>query len=287
MAGRVPRRLPVARRPGERCLSYVMRLALVGGLVAGCGDGRAPGPAAGSGAPAAAVADDTGATSLARAAGGRDGRAYTVRAAANPGVLVGHVGGGTPRDTSIVPTHDRAVCRPFTESLVPSRDGGVGNAVVWLVGVATGPRDTTSRRVRLSLDGCRLEPRVQRVAVGSTILMSGRDAMLSRLQFVAMDEATPRATVLLSDAGQLVPTSDPTASPALMQVRDDLHPWVRGWLAVAPHPFVAVTDADGGFRFEGVPPGRYRLVVWHEALGITRTSIRIDAGIETRVDVAY
>jgi hypothetical protein len=236
---------------------------------------------------AAAVAGDTGATSLARAAGGADGGAYAVRESGTSGALIGRVGGGVPRDTSIAPTHDLSVCRPFTESLVPSRSGGVGNAVVWLVGVATGPRDTTSRRVRLTLDGCRLEPRVQRVAVGSTILVSGHDAMLSRLHFVAMDEAAPRATVLLSDAGQLVPTGKPTAAPGLVQVRDDLHPWIRGWLAVAPHPFVAVTDADGAFRFDGVPPGRYRLVVWHETPGVTRTSIRIDAGIETRVDVAY
>jgi hypothetical protein len=111
--------------------------------------------------------------------------------------------------------------------------------------------------------------------------------MLSRLHFVAVGESQPRATVLLSDAGQLVPTTEPTASPALVEVRDDLHPWIRGWLAVAPHPFVAVTEADGAFQFDGVPPGRYRLVVWHERLGVTRTSIRIDAGVQTRVELTF
>ena len=106
--------------------------------------------------------------SLARAAGGPDGRTYTVSALASHGFIAGKIGGAAPHDTSIAPTHDLSVCRPFTESLVPSRDGGVGNSVVWLVGVESGPADDAPRRVRVMLDGCRLDPRVQRVAAGGT-----------------------------------------------------------------------------------------------------------------------
>lgn len=227
------------------------------------------------------------AASLARAAGGADGTQYTVRNVPTPGVIIGHVGGGSPLDTSITPTHDLAVCRPFSESIVPSREGGVGNAVVWLMGVSHGPRDNTPRRVKLTLDGCRLDPRVQRVARGSTIMISGRDAMMSRLQFTGTGEAVPRATVLLSDAGQMVPTDDATSAPGLLQVTDDKHPWVRAWIVVAPHPFVAVTDADGQFRFDGVPPGRYTMVTWHERLGVKRSQLRVDGAVQTKVEVEY
>jgi hypothetical protein len=225
--------------------------------------------------------------SLARAAGAPDGRRYTVRPSAMPGVLVGRASGGVPRDTSIAPTHDLAVCQPFTESAVPSRDGGVGNAVVWLEGVAEGPKDDAPRRVRLTLDGCRLEPRVQRVAEGGTVMINSRDAMTSRLQFLALGETRSRATVLLNDAGQVVPTSTVTVPAGLVEVRDDLHPWVRAWLAVTPHPFVAVTTADGTFRFDNVPPGRYVMVAWHERLGVRRIRVTIEAGVQTDVDVPF
>lgn len=230
---------------------------------------------------------DTSAASIARAAGGSDGRQYTVRTVPTPGVIIGTIDGGAPRDTSIMPTHDLGVCRPFSESIVPSRNGGVGNAVVWLMGIAEGPRDDAPRRVKLTLDGCRLDPRVQRVAQGGTVMVSGRDAMMSRLKFFGAGEVATRATVLLSDAGQIVPTSAVTASPSLVEVRDDMHPWVRAWLVVAPHPFVAVTDADGTFRFDGVPPGRYTMVVWHERLGVKRSRVRVDAAVQTLVDVRY
>lgn len=224
---------------------------------------------------------------LARAAGGEDGRRYVEKPAAVPGVIIGIVKGGSPRDTSIVPTHDLSVCKPFTESQVASRNGGVGNAVVWLEGVAEGPKDDAPRRVKLTLDGCHFEPRVQRVAAGGTVLVNSKDAMMSRLQFIAAGEATSRATILLTDAGQIVPTSDVTMPAALVEVRDDRHPWVRGWLAVAPHPFVAVTQADGQFRFDNVPPGKYTLVVWQEKLGARRTNVRVEGGVQAMVEVTY
>lgn len=236
---------------------------------------------------ATAVAGSPDAASLARAAGGANGDMYTEGTVPTPGVVIGRVGGGEPRDTSITPTHDLNVCRPFSESIVPSREGGVGNAVVWLMGVSRGPRDNAPRRVKLTLDGCRLDPRVQRVARGSTIMISGRDAMMSRLQFTGVGEPSPRATVLLSDAGQMVPTDDATNVPGLVQVTDDKHPWVRAWIVVAPHPFVAVTDADGQFRFDGVPPGKYTMITWHERLGVKRSTVRVDGAVQTRVEVEY
>ena len=237
---------------------------------------------------ASAVPRDSALLSLTRAAGGADGMQYTVSAQASSGFIVGKIGGGAPRDTSIAPTHDLSVCRPFTQSLVPSRDGGVGNSVVWLVGVATGPRDDAPRRVRVLLDGCRLDPRVQRVAAGGTVMITSRDAMMTRLQFIDVGGASAsRGTVLFNDAGQVVPTSDAAKTPGIVQIRDDLHPWVRAYLAVTPHPFVAITAADGQFRFDNVPPGSYTLVVWHERFGTRQQRVRVDAHVETRVELAY
>ncbi len=306
----------MARRVRPEALAGVMRnsaahakvFALAGTVVlcGACGESKAvsdgegrianvtithDGNATGDHATAASVGSaprDAGVLSLARAAGGSEGTTYEVSAQSNSGFIVGKVGGGAPRDTSITPTHDVGVCRPFTESLVPSRDGGVGNSVVWLVGMARGPKDDAPRRVRVMLDGCRLEPRVQRIATGGTVMITSRDAMMTRLQFIEVGANTPsRGTVLLSDAGQVVPTSDAAKSPGLVQIRDDLHPWVRAYLAISPHPFVAVTEADGQFRFDNVPPGSYTLFAWHERFGTRQQRVKVDANVETRVELRY
>ena len=243
-------------------------------------------PAAGEETPRDA---DAPGASLARAvAGGRGrGRRYTVADVRSPGTLAGRIIGGEPVDTSIAPAQDPDICRPFTERLVSSVDGGVGGAVVWLEGVTEGPADDAPRRAPLVLDRCRLEPRLQRVAVGGTVMINGRDAIFARLHFVAAGQSTPLTTVFLSDVGQVVPVSAATASPGLVRISDDRHPWVRAWLVVSPHPYVAITGPDGRFSFDRVPAGRYALVAWHERLGERRIRVRIDGGVRTAVELDY
>ncbi len=225
--------------------------------------------------------------------GGRAGATYRPTrdtASLRGGTLAGriHAARDIVGDTAITPTHDLGVCHPFTETHLPSQDGGVGNAVVWLAGVSTGPMPDAPRRASLTLDRCQLAPRVQRVAAGGTLQVTSRDAMRSRLRFVdAGSETLLRAQIDLNDAGQVVPTADVSRTPGLVAVRDDLHPWVRAYIAVASHPFVAVTTANGEFRFDAVPPGTYTLVVWQEKLGVRTHTVRITSGVQTRVRVEY
>src|SRR5699024_2849407 len=49
-------------------------------------------------------------------------------------------------------------------------------------------------------------------------------------------------------------------------VKCNQHPWERGYLMVMTNPFFAVTDKNGAFIIEGLPPGAYEVVVWHEWL---------------------
>ncbi|WP_156799031.1 carboxypeptidase-like regulatory domain-containing protein [Gemmatimonas aurantiaca] len=258
------------------------------GAMLACGDGGSDRVRIADVTADRAASDKHGAldeTSLARATGGA---AYVVSAVAAPGVIIGRVTGAPARDTMITPTKDVEVCSPFSESVVASTNGGVGNAAVWLVGVASGPRDDAPRRARLTLNGCRLEPRIQRVALGGTLMVNGRDAMMSRLQFTAVGPGErSRATLLFSDVGQIVPTSGPAASPALVRVSDDLHPWIQAWVLVSPHAFAAVTAPDGTFRFDHVPPGKYQLVIWHEYLGVQHTAVRVEPNVQTNVEMAY
>jgi hypothetical protein len=271
-------------------------------LVGACGDPGAdrarPEPASGDDGRAdvvdhaVSVPPDSAVHSL-RWGGTPSGVAYRpVRdtATLRAGVLVGRISTANDvvGDSAITPTHDLDVCHPFTETHVPAQDRGVGNAVVWLAGVATGPMVDAPRRATLTLDRCQLAPRVQRMATGGTLQVASRDAMSSRLRFVDVDdEQSIRTQVDLNDAGQLVPTSAVSEQPGLVAVRDDRHPWVRAYIAVAAHPFVAVTTADGTFRFGAVPPGRYTLVVWQEQLGVRTRAVRVTTGVETRVRVEY
>lgn len=60
------------------------------------------------------------------------------------------------------------------------------------------------------------------------------------------------------------------------------HPWERGYVAVLPHPFFYVTGRNGAFAIEGLPPGEYEVVVWHEKFKEARAKVSVGAK-ETKV----
>ena len=57
-------------------------------------------------------------------------------------------------------------------------------------------------------------------------------------------------------------------SEILVRVNCDVHPWMFAYIAVLPHPFFAVTDSEGAFRFPpGLPPGKYLIAARHLKAG--------------------
>ena len=56
----------------------------------------------------------------------------------------------------------------------------------------------------------------------------------------------------------------------------NLHPDMLAFVVVVDTPYFAVSDAKGAFVVRGVPPGKYKLAVWHEK----------SDGLEREVEVA-
>jgi len=39
------------------------------------------------------------------------------------------------------------------------------------------------------------------------------------------------------------------------------------------HPYYALTDINGNFSLENVPPGTYKLKMWHEGVAVVKTEM--------------
>ena len=67
--------------------------------------------------------------------------------------------------------------------------------------------------------------------------------------------------------------------PGIVVLGCNIHDWMLAYIVILPTPWFAKTDTGGGAVVSGVPPGRYRLEVWHPRLAkpVTR-EVTLTAG---------
>ena len=281
----LPRSLPMFPIVLVRPRQAVIVLAL---LVAACtGDGN------GASASAKTTAQ-SGATGAAQRDSARDvviapaAVPYKAAPVSNAGSITGTVTLSTPLAPLAMAAagKDSAVCgRTIADLSAPQVGNGLGGAVVWLDGVRSGKPIPLERRLELESMHCNLIPRVQAGVVGSAVNVIGHDPLRQHLQFTGASDPKLRAEILLGRDEQVIPTELPAKSPGLVLVKDTDHPWPRAVIAVFDHPYFAVTKPDGSFSIDGVAPGTYTLVVWHERTKKVTQRVVVGPGAGSKVEI--
>jgi hypothetical protein len=260
---------------------------LVGFLVVlGCGDGAKPAAAnagTGKGAPGDASSASPGPVVIARPS-----KPYVVEPVASAGSVSGTITtSATIAANPPTPTgRDSALCGATIPDLSVSQQGNaLGGVVVWLEGVRRGKALPLERRLELESSGCKLSPRVQAAVTSSAVNVLGHDPFRQHLRFSAGGEREPRASILLGRDEQVIPTELPFSAPGLVIVKDLDHAWPTAYIAVFDHPYFAVTAPNGTFTIDGVPPGKYRVMAWHERTAKGEQAVEIVAGGTARADL--
>lgn len=63
-----------------------------------------------------------------------------------------------------------------------------------------------------------------------------------------------------------------------------VHPEMLAFVIVLQNPYHSLTDNEGGFEIKNVPPGTYRLKVWHEKLKEASRQVTVVAGQTATVE---
>jgi hypothetical protein len=66
--------------------------------------------------------------------------------------------------------------------------------------------------------------------------------------------------------------------PGVVRVFCEIHSHMSAYILVFAHRFFAVTDAEGRYRIDGIPPGSYTLALWNEGSVRERRELRVEAG---------
>ena len=166
-------------------------------------------------------------------------------------------------------------------------DGGrMANVFVWL---AKPPSEVSSPALSkephlLRQRGCIYRPHAIGLRVGETLRITNEDRARHNVRTLPRRDQNPSINQTQVEGAppiELLFASPEVAVPIVC----DLHPWMKAWVGVFEHPYFAVTGADGGFAWSGLPPGEYEVRAWHEVLGRLSTSAVVtgETGAQVRI----
>jgi plastocyanin len=195
------------------------------------------------------------------------------------------VGDVIPTSTIVSNTTDPTICGEEISKRdveISPENRGIRNVVAWLEDVKL-PDGYKPPRQDLVIDNknCQFEPHAAAITVGSTIEATNSDVVFHTTNlYGAANENMP-----LVSKGSSQKTAVRRAG--MIQVKCDKHGWMQAFIRVDPHPFHAVSDANGEFSIAHVPVGTYKLKILHEVFYDQTVEVTVKADETSSLEFSY
>jgi len=161
----------------------------------------------------------------------------------------------------------------FREVIADS-NGGLQNAVVFIAeGLGDRSFDVPKDPVVISQKGCLYLPHVLAMRANQPLEVVNSDPTAHNIH---PTPANNREWNKVELPGSKMEEAFPREEIAI-PVKCNIHPWMRGYIAVFKHPYFVVTGEGGSFDLPSLPPGTYTVSAWHEKLGTSSQTITIGA----------
>lgn len=209
---------------------------------------------------------------------------FISKAKSGNGVIEGKViftGDRKPKNKRKLITKDTEVCGSgYKEDkvYVISEKGGVKNAVVFISGNLEGG-EKKNKDKKLLQKNCEFNPRVISISKGAKLKIVNGDEVKHEANGVQNFE--PLFQIPQPKKGMVNEVKLDRAG--VVEVTCNIHGWMKAWVVVVDNHFHSVTDEDGTFRITGVPPGKYKLKMWHEGFGEMEKEVEVKAGKTSKV----
>jgi plastocyanin len=172
----------------------------------------------------------------------------------------------------------------FTQELMADSKGDLQNVVVFVSdGLGDRSFDPPSQPVEMKQKGCMYEPHVLALQANQPVEVTNNDPTTHNIH---PQPANNREWNKAEVPGSKIEESFPRQEIAI-PVKCNVHPWMRGYVAVFKHPFFAVTGKDGSFALNNLPPGTYTIQAWHEKLGTSTQKVTIGANESKNIDFVF
>ncbi len=164
--------------------------------------------------------------------------------------------------------------------LVDPQSGGLEGAFVYL---AKAPATIHPEAARVPVTplivdqpGGRFAPHLMIVRVGQAVECVNTSAIATSLHnYPLKNQAVNMIVRPLTNPGAGLLWTPKLGESLPMKVASDLHPWMQAYWLVLDHSYAAITDKQGRFFIENLPPGKHVFRVWHERVGYVERKLEV------------
>lgn len=162
--------------------------------------------------------------------------------------------------------------------LVDPYNRGVANVCIWLDSDAPPERPDLRRTpVTIYNENCQFVPHIAILRVNQTLRIQNADPVGHILKIDGFRNDPVVANLPVKNTAEAT-FSAAERVPSIMT--SSVYPWMRGYLIVKDHGFVATSQRDGTFEIRDLPAAKLRFQVWHEKVGYVRRVTRDDSEAE-------
>ena len=152
-------------------------------------------------------------------------------------------------------------------------------------GTVKGKFSAPADLVQVKQQDCMYVPRVQGAVAGQIVQVENEDKTMHNVH-------TYRGQETILNQGQ--PAGSPAikkdniaSEAAVLKFKCDVHPWMQGFLVVTDHPFFQATGADGAFKLDKVPAGKYTVEAWHSRFGLKTAQVTVEPNKTAEAKFSY
>jgi plastocyanin len=188
-------------------------------------------------------------------------------------------------DMSADPLCAKAHSTPATtEEVMIGANSGLENVVVYVSdGLTTHTFQVPQQAVTFEQKGCQYRPHVLAMQASQKLEIVNSDETTHNIH---PSPANNREWNMTQPHG--APLEQTFAREEIaVPIKCNVHPWMKGYIAVFKHPYFSVSDKDGSFEIKDLPPGTYTITAWQEKLGTQTQKVTIAAGESKSLDFTF
>jgi plastocyanin len=180
-------------------------------------------------------------------------------------------------DMSQEPTCAKQYSKPVTaETVVTGPENSLENVVVF---VSAGAPDEAppAQPAVLVQKGCRYAPHILAFQTNQDFEILNEDQTSHNVHTMPSSNREWNK----SQPPGAPPIEDKYARAEFIPIKCNIHPWMKGTLAVMKNSHYMITTGDGEFKLPNLAPGNYTITAWHESYGEQTQEVTI-TGSETK-----